>query len=310
MLLGLRLFISVYSIVFMCLSVYSYSDISPTSSTQTPKITGQWLLHITTWNYILSTIYFVLVIGIGVRELVQERGQTSHSSYSVISISPREYEDGDLTTTTTTPTLESAQRSSAAPGGIPVILVDGKELLFNYDGDSDYDTYDDDFVDSNDDAISVGYRIPIFYRFTYCVFNVTGNLAVVIALTYWAVLHDYDTPIYMNLTSLIQIDASVVILFWFLLEIAFNDIPTHILHFVFPIVITLLYFFVHVVYTMATGHVVYKNVNFLENPGYAAFFVVVLLTGIVMTQVVLYTLGQWKCHLADKLNRMRKESVS
>ena len=320
MLLGLRIFISIYSIIFLSLSVYSYSDLATTtittptssSSSEPPNNMriGQWLLHITTWNYILSTIYFILVIAIGIRELVRERRQ-SHSSYSVISISPREYEDGDLTTIK--PSSERSQRefptpSAANPNGIPIILVDGKEILFSVD-DSDYDD-DDDFVDLNDDVISVGYMIPIFYRFTYCVFNVTGNLAVIIVLMYWTVLHDYDIPILMNLTSVMQIDASVVILFWFLLEIVFNDLPIHILHFVFPIVTTLVYFFAYIVYTMATGHAIYKSVNFLEKPGHAILFVVVLMIGIVLTQVVLYALGQAKCRIADKLNKIRRESVA
>lgn len=298
----------------MCLSAYSYSDLASTKKTLKRSSNGirigQWLLHITTWNYILSTIYFILVIGIGIRELVRERRQ-SHSSYSVISISPREHEDGNLTGIK--PSSEGSQvefptSSAANPNGIPIILVDGKEILFSVD-DSDYDD-DDDFVDLNDDFISVGYVIPIFYRFTYCVFNVTGNLTVIIVIMYWTVLHDYDTPILMNLTSLMQIDASVVILFWFLLEVVFNDLPIHILHFVFPIATTLVYFFVYIVYTMASGHVIYKSVNFLEKPGHAVLFVVALLIGIVLTQIILYVLGHVKCHLVEKVNRMRRKSLA
>ena len=273
----------------------------------------QWLLHITTWNYILSTLYFILVIGIGVRELVRERNQSSssNSSYSVISISPREHEDGNLNIT--------QKRSENA---IPIIMVEGKELMFNYDKDDDdadsdfsYDDNDDgytddDFVDVNDDVISVGYQLPMFYRLTYAVFNVTGNLTIVIAMTYWSILHDYDTPIYMNLISLVKIDASMVILFWFLLEVLFNDIPIHVLHCLYPMLATLLYFFVYIVYTMATGYVVYKNIDFLERPGYAVLFVVVLLLGILLTQLVMFSIGYFKCYLAKKLNKMRNESSS
>ncbi|XP_066921521.1 uncharacterized protein [Clytia hemisphaerica] len=283
LLLGLRVFISIYSIVFMGLSIYSY------------EASRMWLLHITTWNYILSTLYFVLVIGIGLKELFSERRQ-SISSYSVISISPREHEDGELT--------EPAQRTGNA---IPIILLDGKEIIFNYDSDAS-DSDDDDVIDIDDDVISVGYQLPIFYKMTYCIFNVSGNLSVVIAIAYWSMLHNYDIPILLNLTSYIQIDGSVIILFWFLLEVIFNDIPIHILHFVYPLVTVIVYFVTYIVYTVSTGHVVYDNINFIDHPGHAGFVVLIFAFAVLLIQLVLFLLEQLKRYLADRLNKLRKES--
>lgn len=285
LLLGLRIFISIYSMIFMGLSIYAY-DAS--------KV---WLMHITTWNYLLSTVYFILVICIAAKELLKEQRRTS---YSVISISPHEHEDGELST--------PAQRA----GNIPIIMIDGKELLFNYDSDvinsSDDEGDEEEFVDIDDDEMSVGYQLPFFYRITYCIFNVSGNLSVVITIAYWSMLHNYDIPIYLNLTSFIQIDASVIVLFWYLLEVVFNDIPIHILHFVYPVVLTGVYFIVYATYTACTGHVIYKNIDFLKEPLHGGIIVVILLLGIVLVQVFLFALERSKRHLANKMNKLRKES--
>ena len=190
-------------------------------------------------------------------------------------------------------------------------MIDAKELLFNYDSDvinSSDDEADEEFVDIDDDEISVGYQLPLFYRIVYCIFNVSGNLSVVIAIVYWSMLHNYDVPIYLNLTSYIQIDASVIVLFWYLLEVVFNDIPIHILHFVYPVVLTVIYFTVYATYTVCIGEAIYKNIDFLHRPLHASLVVLILLLAIALVQVLLFMLERSKRHLSNKMNKLRKES--
>ena len=153
------------------------------------------------------------------------------------------------------------------------------------------------------DELSVG--LKIFWVF----YNTAITICTVVVIMYWALLHDYDKKLSVDLDSYLTIDRHGVNLLLLLVDFFLHKIPFRILHFTFPFAVGVLYAIFNVSYWAGTENIIYSKFDWNQEPEQAAGFMVGLIVSIIFVHFILYWVHKLKelcigCkwHVSNQIN--------
>ena len=130
-------------------------------------------------------------------------------------------------------------------------------------------------------------------------YGLTYVICTVMVVLYWAfVVEDFhfDTP------ELIfsYVNDHGINLVLILIDFCFHKIPVRLFHVVYSIIVAIIYIILSIIYNVAADKPIYKVVDWVDKPGWAAFYVVLALVLVVIMQCIFYGLYRLKLCLKNK----------
>lgn len=156
-------------------------------------------------------------------------------------------------------------------------------------------THDDEGKKKTDLKIKLPWKLKIFW----VVFNVAINLSTLVVIAYWGLVHDYRKKLEFKLVTYLLVDRQGINFALMVVDFLLHKIPFRILHFIYPLAITVLYVIFNVIYWKISGHSVYK-LDWSGRTGVSIGVVIGILLIIMIVQIVWYFLHKGKKLLAEK----------
>ena len=130
-------------------------------------------------------------------------------------------------------------------------------------------------------------------------YGLTYVICTVMVVLYWAfVVEDFhfDTPeLIFSYVSDHGINLVLI-----LIDFCFHKIPVRLFHVVYSIIVAIIYIILSIIYNVAADKPIYKVVDWVDKPGWAAFYVVLALVLVVIMQCIFYGLYRLKLCLKNK----------
>ena len=157
-------------------------------------------------------------------------------------------------------------------------------------------TYNERYYHEND-------SLPIKFKILWLLSSVSLTICSLVVIFYWAVLHDFNTPLELNLSSYLLIDRHGINLFLLVVEFFLHIIPVHFLHFIYPFGFGLLYAIFNIIYFFITGDGVYEFIDWRDNLGQTIGTFIGALVFILIMHIVLFFIFWAKSRCAKSHSR-------
>ena len=157
-------------------------------------------------------------------------------------------------------------------------------------------TYNERYYHEND-------SLPIKFKILWLLSSVSLTICSLVVIFYWAVLHDFNTPLELNLSSYLLIDRHGINLFLLVVEFFLHIIPVRFLHFIYPFGFGLLYAIFNIIYFFITGDGVYEFIDWRDNLGQTIGTFIGALVFILIMHIVLFFIFWAKSRCAKSHSR-------
>ena len=147
------------------------------------------------------------------------------------------------------------------------------------------------------------HSLPIKFRILWLLSSISLTICSLVVIFYWAVLHDFNTPLKLNLRSYLLIDRHGINLFLLVVEFFLHRIPLQILHFIYPFGFGLLYAMFNIIYFFITGDGVYKFIDWRDNLGQTIGTFIGVMVFIIIMHIVLFFIYWVKSRCANTHSR-------
>ena len=132
------------------------------------------------------------------------------------------------------------------------------------------------------------HSLPIKFKILWLLSSISLTICSIVVIFYWAVLHDFNTPLKLNLKSYLLIDRHGINLFLMIVEFFLHIIPVQFLHFIYPFGFGLLYAIFNIIYFFITGNGVYGFIDWRDNLGRTIGTLIGTLVFIIIVHTVLF----------------------
>lgn len=225
-LLTYRVLALIYLITMMSISIWHKGEVS-------------WIYYLTSFNYMLDVIYFILLSAL--------------TAYSMSVASKRSKINDAIVVNN--PNTES----------IDVNILNNVNPSYGATLNNDVEANSKEITTTSID--DVAFKRPltgIFWAFELCwiVLNVTVNMAILVLITYWGLLY----PGYSNALDLfLTVDRHGINTLLVVVDFMICGATIRILHFTFTTGFIALYFFYNIMLHVADDIVVYSKIDYTEN---------------------------------------------
>lgn len=155
----------------------------------------------------------------------------------------------------------------------------------------------------NDRYYHENYSLPIKFKILWLLSSISLTICSLVVIFYWTVLHDFNTPLELNLQSYLLIDRHGINLFLLVVEFFLHIVPIQILHFIYPFGFGLLYAIFNITYFFITGDGVYEFVDWRDNLGPTIGTFIGTMVFIIIMHVVLFFIYLAKSRCANSHSR-------
>lgn len=301
-----RLFTATYLIFAAILSIVTHT---------TPQ---NWILFMTSCNYLIVTIYFCYGFSLSCQAVFckinfcRGDGGTVKHRYPGRNVASKngihhvDMVNIDQNKNTTEPikstrnTTESTSRLTENRFSVASIILDieenSKRLSMAAPDDNRnsreirHARFEDNRLPSiqSDVFIESITDISLSFKLYWFLSNVALNLSCLVVSVYWIALFPYQDPV-SDLKWYLRIDRHGIILILLLLDHVITKTPIRVLHFVYPSIMFTIYGIYNAVYTKITSTVIYPAMDFKDDTVKAILTVAgAALIGVPLIQVGLY----------------------
>lgn len=145
--------------------------------------------------------------------------------------------------------------------------------------------------------------LPIKLKILWLLSSISLTVCSLVVIFYWAVLHDFNTPLELNLQSYLLIDRHGINLFLLVVEFFLHIVPIQMLHFIYPFGFGLLYAIFNITYFFITGDGVYEFVDWRDNLGPTIGTFIGVMVFIIIMHIVLFFVYLAKSRCANSHSR-------
>lgn len=155
-----------------------------------------------------------------------------------------------------------------------------------------------------EDSRRIGDNLPISVKIFWIFFNIALTLCTSVVVIYWVLLHDYNTTLKADLDTYLNFDRHGVNLVLLIIDFCLHHIPLRFLHFVYPLLVSLVYLIFNVVYWAITEELIYSAIDWENDLGMAIGYSIGNLVLIIIAQFIWYWINQGK----RKIRRAQQEA--
>ena len=158
----------------------------------------------------------------------------------------------------------------------------------------------DDNGRSSDHDKSEKIKLPWHLKVFWIIFNIAINICTLIVIGYWGLVHDYRKKIEFKFVSYLLIDRHGVNLVLMIVDFFLHKIPYRFLHFIYPLIIAIIYIIFTTVHWVLTDKPIYDFVNWNSNTGKCVAAALGMIVLIIALQLIWYWIHRGKTKLASK----------
>ena len=221
-----------------------------------------WLTYLTTWSFLLCTLYYTLLTCATWYHHCARNSITDHQNDEIIG------DENEFAT--------SYYRYENADN-VPSV-------------DDDDDNVDGDVTMSTEDVDG----LRAYSKVVWVLFEMSLVVSFLVTLMFWVFVMQPERAFRSHTRGFRSVNEHAINFLLLLIDFSFHRMPVRVLHMVYPVTFALIYMTFNLVYTFVTKQPVYSILDWIHHPAAGVGYVCMAIGLLVLGQIMFYALHRLK----------------